>query len=93
MASRPLDGDLKSTNKDEAGLNENAENMPSHLNDDVHSLPPAQNRRILMKTDLVVLPCAVVAMTLAFLDKVSKKRIPLTFPKRRLPRQRALRQG
>lgn len=93
MASRPLDGNLKSTNKDEAGLNENAENMSSHLSDDVHSLPPAQNRRILMKTDLVVLPCAVIAMTLAFLDKVSKKRTPLTFTRRPLPRQPSLRPG
>lgn len=73
MASTPQDGNLKSTNKDGAGLDENAENMSSHFNDDVHSLPPAQNRRILMKTDLVVLPCLVIAMTLAFLDKVSKK--------------------
>lgn len=80
MASKPLDSNLESTNKDAAGLNENAENMSSHLSDDVHSLPPAQNRRILMKTDLVVLPCAVIAMTLAFLDKVSKRRIHLTFP-------------
>ncbi|KAK1634406.1 major facilitator superfamily transporter [Colletotrichum phormii] len=32
---------------------------------------PAQNRRILLKTDLVVLPCAVISMTLAFLDKAS----------------------
>lgn len=87
MASEPLDGNLKSTNKDGAGLNENAENMSSHLNDDVHSLPPAQNRHILMKTDLVVLPCAVIAMTLAFLDKVSKKRTPIIFPKAPLPRR------
>lgn len=79
MASRPQDGNVKSANKDGAGLDESAENMSSHLNDDVHSLSPTQNRRILMKTDLVVLPCAVMAMTLAFLDKVSKKRTPSIF--------------
>lgn len=79
MASRPSDGNVKPANKDGEGLDDSAENMLSHFNDDVHSLPPAQNRRILMKTDLVVLPCAVVAMTLAFLDKVSKEGIPLTF--------------
>lgn len=73
MASKPQDGNLKPTNKDGTGLDENAENTSSHLSDDVHSLPPAQNRRILMKTDLVVLPCLVIAMTLAFLDKVSQK--------------------
>lgn len=40
---------------------------------------PAQNRRILLKTDLVVLPCAVISMTLAFLDKasLSKSTLPL----------------
>lgn len=90
MASRPLDGNLKSTNKDGAGLNETAENMSSNLNDDVHSLPPAQNRRILMKTDLVVLPCAVIAMTLAFLDKVSKKRIHLTLPPKAIAKPASL---
>lgn len=90
MASRPLDDNLKSTNKDGAGLDENTENMSSHLNDDVHSLPPAQNRRILMKTDLVVLPCAVIAMTLAFLDKVSKNRTPLTLLNRAMPKSATL---
>lgn len=30
---------------------------------------PAQNKRLRLKTDLVVLPCAVISMTLAFLDK------------------------
>lgn len=79
MASRPLQGNVKSANKDGGGPDKGAENMSSNLNDDVHSLPPAHNRRILIKTDLVVLPCAVIAMTLAFLDKVSKKRIPSTY--------------
>lgn len=78
MASRPLDDNLKSTKKDGANLDESAENMSSQLSDDVHSLPPAQNRRILMKTDLVVLPCAVIAMTLAFLDKVRKEETHFT---------------
>lgn len=78
MASRPLDDNFKSTNKDGADLGEGAENMSSQLSDDVQSIPAAQNRRILMKTDLVVLPCAVIAMTLAFLDKVSKGNTPFT---------------
>lgn len=33
-------------------------------------LTKAQNRRLLLKTDLVVTPLAVISMTLAFLDKV-----------------------
>lgn len=37
---------------------------------EVHSLTPAQSRRMLLKTDLVVTPLAVISMTLAFLDKV-----------------------
>uniref|UniRef100_L2GAI8 Allantoate permease n=1 Tax=Colletotrichum fructicola (strain Nara gc5) TaxID=1213859 RepID=L2GAI8_COLFN len=37
--------------------------------DQSESLKPAVNRRLLMKTDLVVLPCLVISMTLAFLDK------------------------
>lgn len=82
MALTPQDDNLISSNKDVTGLDENAENTSSHLNDEVHSLPPAQNRRILMKTDLVVLPCLVIAMTLAFLDKVSKKQFPWFFPNR-----------
>lgn len=93
MASRPLESNVNLTNKDGPGVAENTENMSSHLNDDVHSLPAAQNRRILMKTDLVVLPCAVIAMTLAFLDKVSKKQTPLTFLNRQWPKQRAWRLG
>lgn len=78
MASRPLDDNLKPANKDGADLGGSAENMSSQLSDDVQSLPPAQNRRILMKTDLVVLPCAVIAMTLAFLDKVSQRENHIT---------------
>ena len=37
------------------------------------SLPeitPAQSKRILLKTDLVIMPLIVLSMTLAFLDKV-----------------------
>lgn len=34
-------------------------------------LTKAQARRLLLKTDLVVTPLAVISMTLAFLDKVS----------------------
>lgn len=75
MASRQLDDNLKSTNKDGPGIHQNAELMASHLNEDADSLSPAQNRRILMKTDLVVLPSLVIAMTLAFLEKVSKEQI------------------
>ncbi|KAF3810204.1 putative transporter [Colletotrichum gloeosporioides] len=37
--------------------------------DESEALKPALNRRLLMKTDLVVLPCLVISMTLAFLDK------------------------
>ncbi|KAL3302968.1 major facilitator superfamily transporter [Colletotrichum asianum] len=37
--------------------------------DQSEALKPAVNRRLLMKTDLVVLPCLVISMTLAFLDK------------------------
>jgi hypothetical protein len=72
MASGTLDSNLKSADKDEPSLDEIAQNVASHLDDNANSLSPAQNRRMLMKTDLVVLPCLVLAMTLAFLDKVSK---------------------
>ncbi len=37
---------------------------------DEYSLLPQQNRRLLMKTNLVVLPIMIIASTLAFLDKV-----------------------
>lgn len=33
-------------------------------------LTATQNRRVLLKIDLVVMPLIVIAMTLAFLDKV-----------------------
>ncbi|KAL0941808.1 major facilitator superfamily transporter [Colletotrichum truncatum] len=54
------------------GVINQAEDKRSH--DETHFnesevLTPALNRRLLMKTDLVVLPCAVLSMTLAFLDK------------------------
>lgn len=34
-------------------------------------LTPARARRLVLKTDLVIMPLAVLSMTLAFLDKVS----------------------
>ncbi|KAH7031454.1 major facilitator superfamily domain-containing protein [Microdochium trichocladiopsis] len=37
--------------------------------DDAVELTAAQNRHILLKTDLVIMPLAIVCMTLAFLDK------------------------
>lgn len=33
-------------------------------------IPKAESKRVLMKIDLVVMPLVVIAMTLAFLDKV-----------------------
>lgn len=39
----------------------------------VESLTKQQARRLLLKTDLVVMPLAVLTMTLAFLDKVCAK--------------------
>lgn len=33
-------------------------------------IPEAQAKRILLKTDLVIMPLIVLSMTLAFLDKV-----------------------
>lgn len=44
--------------------------------DQSEALKPAVNRRLLMKTDLVVLPCLVISMTLAFLDKVRRCQPP-----------------
>lgn len=38
--------------------------------DEVLELTKAQSKRLLLKTDLVVMPLAVLSMTLAFLDKV-----------------------
>lgn len=35
-----------------------------------HEITKAEAKRILLKTDLVVMPLIVLAMTLAFLDKV-----------------------
>ena len=37
------------------------------------NLSKGQAKRLLVKTDLVVLPLAVLSMTLAFLDKVYRK--------------------
>ena len=36
----------------------------------VDDLTPAMNKRLRMKTDLVILPLIVITSTLAFLDKV-----------------------
>lgn len=38
--------------------------------DETLELTKAQSKRLLLKTDLVVMPLAVLSMTLAFLDKV-----------------------
>lgn len=50
--------------------------------DGVLELTKAQSKRLLLKTDLVVMPLAVLSMTLAFLDKVwpklSQIKSPLT---------------
>lgn len=43
---------------------------------DEHELPEltkAQAKRLLLKTDLVVMPLAILSMTLAYLDKVNQK--------------------
>ena len=41
-----------------------------HDRDAGMELTKAQAKRLLLKTDLVVMPLAVLSMTLAFLDKV-----------------------
>lgn len=41
--------------------------------DEALELTKAQSKRLLLKTDLVVMPLAVLSMTLAFLDKVCLK--------------------
>lgn len=41
-----------------------------HERDEVLELTKAQSKCLLLKTDLVVMPLAVLSMTLAFLDKV-----------------------
>lgn len=35
------------------------------------TISPAQARRLLLKTDLVIMPLIILSMTLAFLDKVN----------------------
>lgn len=58
-------------------LGSGAESVTDHTTQDEgrhvlnHELTPARARRLLLKTDLVVMPLAVLSMTLAFLDKVS----------------------
>lgn len=42
----------------------------------MHEMTKAQANRILLKTDLVVMPLIVLAMTLAFLDKVRIMLLP-----------------
>lgn len=45
----------------------------SDLEDEaVETLTTAQRKRLVLKTDLVVMPLAIVCMTIAFLDKVSQ---------------------
>lgn len=45
----------------------------SDLGDEaVESLTKAQRKRLVLKTDLVIMPLAIVCMTIAFLDKVSQ---------------------
>lgn len=39
---------------------------------DVPEITAAQNRHLLLKTDMVIMPMAILCMTLAFLDKVRK---------------------
>ncbi|KAF7531249.1 hypothetical protein G7054_g9046 [Neopestalotiopsis clavispora] len=56
-------------------LGSGAESVADHTTQDEgghvlnHELTPARARRLLLKTDLVVMPLAVLSMTLAFLDK------------------------
>ena len=40
----------------------------------VNDLSPAMNKRLRMKTDLVILPLIVITSTLAFLDKVRQSK-------------------
>lgn len=53
---------------------EGLKQMGSHAEGvgNVVGLTPAQSKRLVLKTDLVVLPQIVLCMTLAFLDKVSR---------------------
>lgn len=44
----------------------------SDLGDEaVEALTRAQRKRLVLKTDLVIMPLAIICMTIAFLDKVS----------------------
>ena len=54
----------------EAPAKDMAQSIDSHQRDEVLELTKAQSKRLLLKTDLVVMPLAVLSMTLAFLDKV-----------------------
>jgi len=55
---------------DAAPAKDMAQSIDSHQHDGVLELTKAQSKRLLLKTDLVVMPLAVLSMTLAFLDKV-----------------------
>lgn len=46
--------------------------------DELPELTKAQAKRLLLKTDLVVMPLAILSMTLAYLDKVNPKLAILT---------------
>lgn len=41
-------------------------------NEVVEILTKAQRKRLVLKTDLVVMPLAIICMTIAFLDKVGR---------------------
>jgi hypothetical protein len=63
-------------NEDNAGKKSDMRDLEvTESNEAAHSdsmeITAAQNRRILLKTDLVIMPLAVLCMTLAFLDKVN----------------------
>jgi hypothetical protein len=56
---------------DEAPVKDVTQSIGSHNEqDELPELTKAQAKRLLLKTDLVVMPLAVLSMTLAFLDKV-----------------------
>lgn len=52
--------------------NNNDKEATNHVAEPAEAITNAQSRRLLLKTDLVVLPLIVISMTLAFLDKVSR---------------------
>ncbi|KAF4498669.1 allantoate permease [Fusarium agapanthi] len=60
---------LKSTTGEGAAKDMAQSVASDHVQDEVLELTKAQSKRLLLKTDLVVMPLAVLSMTLAFLDK------------------------